>query len=181
MKNVKKKLIFPLCIALALCSMSGAALAAAEEPVMDTDAMSGLISPADTLPGVSVYPTEVRASEENGVCYLEKVYYLTTKDDPADIPTADFEREGRTYTLLDILKNDQTETDTKDYVEVVTLNSETKDMAEIIKRVEPGLEVITEDGYTGILKADYPGITVEAAGYHPKEYEYSCGGRQRFR
>lgn len=85
-----------------LCSMSVAALAA--EPMTEADTVSTMISAADTLPSVSAYPAEVRASEENGVYRLEKVYYLTAKDDPATIPTADFEREGRTYTLLDLLK-----------------------------------------------------------------------------
>lgn len=129
---------------------------------------------APTPAPATVYPAEVRASEENGVSYLEKVYCLTIKDDPAAIPTADFEREGRTYTLLDILKNDQTETETKDYIEVVTLNSETKDMAEIIKQLAPELEVTTEDGYTGILKANYPGITVEVAGYKTSSWTVSA-------
>ena len=133
---MKKKLAFALCTALMLCSMSIAALA------------------ADTLPGISAYPAEVRASEENGVYRLEKVYYLTAKDDPTTIPTADFEREGRTYTLLDLLKNDQTETDTREHIEVVTLESKTKDMAEILKMLEPKLEVKTEDGYEGVLSLD---------------------------
>ena len=96
---------------------------------------------------------------------LEKVYYLTAKDDPATIPTADFEREGHTYTLLDLLKNDQTETDTREHIEVVTLESKTKDMAEILKMLEPKLEVRTEDGYEGVLSLDHTTIQVEAAGY----------------
>lgn len=99
---MKKKVAFALCTALMLCSMSVAALAA--EPMTDADTVSTMISAADTLPGISAYPAEVRASEENGVYRLEKVYYLTAKDDPATIPTADFEREGHTYTLLDLLK-----------------------------------------------------------------------------
>ena len=99
---MKKKVSFALCAALMLCSMSVAALAA--EPMTEADTVSTMISAADTLPGISAYPAEVRASEENGVYRLEKVYYLTAKDDPATIPTADFEREGRTYTLLDLLK-----------------------------------------------------------------------------
>ena len=78
---------------------------------------------------------------------------------------ADFEREGRTYTLLDLLKNDQTETDTREHIEVVTLESKTKDMAEILKMLEPKLEVKTEDGYEGILSLDHTTIQVEAAGY----------------
>ena len=113
----------------------------------------------------AVYPAEVRESEENGVHRIEKVYVLSIRDDPAAIPTADFEREGRSYTLLDVIKNDQTETDTKDHIEVVTVNTNTKDMAAIIQPLEPALEVTTEDGYTGTLAPDYPSITVEADGY----------------
>ena len=45
-------------------------------------------------PPAVVYPAEVRASEENGVARLEKVYYLSVRDDPAAIPTADIAREG---------------------------------------------------------------------------------------
>ena len=160
---MKKKVAFALCAALMLCSMSVAALAA--EPMTEADTVSTMISAADTLPGISAYPAEVRASEENGVYRLEKVYYLTAKDDPTTIPTADFEREGRTYTLLDLLKNDQTETDTREHIEVVTLESKTKDMVEILKMLEPKLEVKTEDGYEGILSLDHTTIQVEAAGY----------------
>lgn len=155
----------------------GALAAGTDETVTETADPAPVVEQeqAATTPAPSaVYPAEVRASEENGVHYLEKVYCLTVKDDPAAIPTADFDREGRTYTLLDILKNDQTETETKDYIEIVTLNSETKDMAEIIKQLAPELEVTTEDGYTGILKADYPGITVEAAGYKTSSWTVSA-------
>ena len=145
--------------------MSSTALAVSAEPIKEADPVTAMITAADTLPGISAYPAEVRASEENGVYRLEKVYYLTAKDDPATIPTADFEREGRTYTLLDLLKNDQTETDTREHIEVVTLESKTKDMAEILKMLEPKLEVKTEDGYEGVLSLDHTTIQVEAAGY----------------
>lgn len=154
---MKKKLAFLLCMTLTLCSTSGAVLAAESE--QDADPASALISAADMPPSVSAYPAEVRTSEENGVYHLEKVYYLTAKDDPSTIPTADFEREGRTYTLLDMLKNDQTETDTREHIEVVTLDSKTKDMAEILKMLEPKLEVKTEDGYEGILSLDHTKYT----------------------
>lgn len=116
-------------------------------------------------PPAAVYPAEVRNVEENGVHRIEKVYYLTVGDDPGAIPTTDFEREGRTYALLDILKNDQTETDVKEHIEIITLETDTSDMAEIMQQLEPTLEVTTEDGYTGKLTPDYPGIIVEASGY----------------
>lgn len=131
--------------------------------------------PAQGAPPPAVlYPAEVRTSEENGMIRLEKVYYLSTRDDPAAIPTGDFDREGRHYTLLDVLKNDLSETDAKDYIEVVTLDSSTKDMAEIIKVLEPEREIATEDGYTGILKPDYTKITVEAAGYKNNSWTVSA-------
>jgi len=96
---------------------------------------------------------------------IDKVYQLSRSDDPADIPTEDFDRDGCHYTLLDVVKTDQAETDTKDYAEVVTLESDTKDIAIIIQQLELSMDVTTEDGYSGTLTPDYPGIKVEAAGY----------------
>ena len=152
---MKHRIVGILGAALMLLSMSAPALAAA-------------------LPSPAIYPAEVRASEENGVARLEKVYYLTTRDDPAAIPTEDFDREGRHYTLLDVLKTDMSETDVKDYAEVITLDSDTKDVGEIIKTLEPELEVVTEDGYNGILKPDYTTITAEAAGYKTSSWTVSA-------
>ena len=150
---------------LALAALPGTALAADAE---GTEPAQGAQPPA------VLYPAEVRTSEENGMIRLEKVYYLSTRDDPSAIPTGDFDREGRHYTLLDVLKNDLSETDAKDYIEVVTLDSSTKDMAEIIKTLEPEREIATEDGYTGILKPDYTKITVEAAGYKNNSWTVSA-------
>ena len=150
---------------LALAALPCTALAAETE---GTEPAQGAPPPA------VLYPAEVRTSEENGMIRLEKVYYLSTRDDPSAIPTGDFDREGRHYTLLDVLKNDLSETDSKDYIEVVTLDSSTKDMAEIIKMLEPEREIATEDGYTGILKPDYTKITVEAAGYKNNSWTVSA-------
>lgn len=150
-------------------------LALAALPCTAMAAEAGDTEPAQGAPPpAALYPAEVRTSEENGMIRLEKVYYLSTRDDPAAIPTGDFDREGRHYTLLDVLKNDLSETDSKDYIEVVTLDSSTKDMAEIIKTLEPEREIATEDGYTGILKPDYTKITVEAAGYKNNSWTVSA-------
>lgn len=137
-----------LILALALCPAS--ALAAEQDTGGSNQAPS------------AAYPAEVRESEENGVHRIEKVYILSVRDDPAAIPTANFEREGRSYTLLDVIKNDQTETDTKDHIEVVTLATDTKDMAAIIQQLEPALEVTTEDGYTATV--EYKGEVSRTSG-----------------
>ena len=121
--------------------------------------------PIPTPDSVPLYPAEVKQSEENGMTRIEKIYYLSAQDDPANIPTEDFEREGKVYTLLDVLKQAQIESDTQDYVEVLTLDSDTQDMGKILAMLEPELEVQTEDGYQGVLSLDHTTITVEAAGY----------------
>ena len=161
---MKKRIHALLCAAVMLCSITGNALAVEAPVAMETTTdFAGIVEAVPMM--TSLYPAEVRVSEEQGIHRLEKVYYLTAADDPTAIPTGDFEREGRIYTLLDILKNDQTETDTKDHIEIITQESNTKDMAEIIKTLEPELEIRTEDGYTGILALEYTTIAVEAAGY----------------
>ena len=165
MKHKRSNLFLATVLLLAIALLPGTALA------VDAD---GEEPSPDAPPLAAVYPAEVRTSEENGMIRLEKVYYLSVKDDPAAIPTEDFDREGQHYTLLDVLKTDLSETDTKDYIEVVTLESETKDMAEIIKTLEPELEIVTEDGYSGVLKPDYANICVEAAGYRTCSWTVSA-------
>ena len=165
MKHRRSNLISVIVLLLAIALLPGTALAA--------NADDGEPTP-DAPPPAAVYPAEVRTSEENGMIRLERIYYLSVKDDPAAIPTEDFDREGRHYTLLDVLKTDLSETDIKDYIEVVTLESETKDMGEIIKALEPEMEIVTEDGYTGVLKPDYTNIAVEAAGYRNVSWTVSA-------
>lgn len=164
---MKKRVLFMFCIVVMFCCMAGTVTAAeATENVLEEGApLAELLEQTTPEVPTTIYPAEVRASEEDGVVRLEKIYYLTTKDNPASIPTNDFEREGRIYTLLDILKNDQTEIDTKDHIEIITQDSKTKDMAEIIKTLEPELEISTEDGYVGRLLLDYTTIAVEATDY----------------
>ena len=159
--------IFPtvtaLLLALSLCLCS--ALAAGDE---------GRDSPEPTTSAgyegeahAALYPVEVQEYTAGDLDELRisKTYELSSTDDPTLIPTGDFERSGRVYTLLDIIREDQTETDTKEHIEVVTLETDTSDMAEILQLLEPELEITTEDGYTGVLTPDYPSIQVEASGY----------------
>lgn len=112
-----------------------------------------------------LYPVEVTEYMEGDSSRLKKIYVLTPADDPSLIPTEDFDREGQTYTLLDITRQDQVETDTRDYTETVTLESKTKDMDAILPQLTATPEVDTEEGYTGVLTLDTASIQVEAAGY----------------
>lgn len=148
------KRITPLLMAVILaCAMTCPALAAE--------------APEGTAPvrPAALYPTEIVETETGSGRRLEKVYLLTAADNPANIPTADFEREGYRYTLLDVTRQDYTESETREHTETVTLDSGTKDMDKIMPQLAATREVTTEDGFTGILTLDTTSITVEAAGY----------------
>ncbi len=90
---------------------------------------------------------------------------LSAADNPDNIPTEEFEREGYHYTLIDIVRQDYSESDAKEYRETFTINSKTKDMASIMPQLAATREVETEDGYAGTLMLDTGSIKVEAAGY----------------
>ena len=172
------KRFFTAILAVMMIAMLGVPAFAAEAPetaetAEPVDTVESLTTtPEETemeetavAPSPKLYPAEVVMKEENGALRLEKVYILRASDDPAGIDTADFERDGCTYTLLDILKNDLTESETKDHIEVLTKETDTKDLSKILPLFAPTLELSTEDGYAGVLTLDHTSITVEAAGY----------------
>ena len=96
---------------------------------------------------------------------ISKVYQLSLSDDPSGIPTEDFERGGRRYYLLDMIKEDEIGVDTQDYTDTITVDSDTNDLSKILKQLDPHRDVTTEDGHTGLLALDYTSVKVEAKGY----------------
>lgn len=124
--------------------------------------------------GTEQYPIEVQEYMEGDNPRIKKVYQLSLNEDPAGIPTGDFERDGRLYYLLDMTRKDEVGVDTQSHTETVTLDSDTGKLEEVLKRLDPELELTTEDGYTGILALDYTSVTVEAAGYATKTSNLSA-------
>ena len=148
-----KKRAVPLLLAvISACTMTCPALAA-ETP---TSASSAALYPVEV--------TEYTAGDLDEF-RISKTYELSPMDDPTRIPTGDFERSGCLYTLLDIIKEDQTETDSKYYTETVTLDSKSKDMEEIMPLLAVTCEAATEDGYSGVLTLDTSSIQVKPSGY----------------
>jgi len=96
---------------------------------------------------------------------IDKVYQLSLSDDPSGIPTDDFERDGRRYYLLDLTRKDEVGVDTQPYTETVTMDSDTGELSEVLKRLDSQKEVTTEDGYTGVLILDHTSVKVEVKGY----------------
>lgn len=149
---MKCKIITCCLAALTLCAAAVPALAAGQEQ----------------------YPIEVQEYMEGDSPRIKKVYQLSLNEDPAGIPTGDFERDGRLYYLLDMTRRDEVGVDTQPYTETITLDSDTGKLEEVLKRLDPELEAATEDGYTGTLALDYTSVAVEAAGYATKTRNLSA-------
>ena len=72
-------------------------------------ALGALSPPAFAAQGKTQYPVSVEEYTEDGTDAhrIKKVYQLSLSDDPAGIPTEDFERDGVLYRLLDLtMKNE---------------------------------------------------------------------------
>ena len=96
---------------------------------------------------------------------VRKVYQLSLSDDPAGIPTEDFEEYGMTFHLMEMTRKTEVGVDTQPLTKTVTTDSKTGDLGEILKQLDAEIESETEDGYTGVLKLDYNSVQVEVKGY----------------
>lgn len=120
---------------------------------------------AEPEQSASYYPTSVEEYMEGDSPRIKKVYQLSLADDPSQIPTEDFERDGRLYYLLDMTRKDEVGVDIQTITQTKTLASETNNMEKILQSLEPQMEVTTEDGYTGTLTLDHTTVKVAADGY----------------
>ena len=153
-----------LAAALLFCVMCTPVLmGAAAEPEPETQ--DGETAQVETPPQPALYPIDIVYSEDDTAWRLEKVYQLDASADPSVIPTENFEQEGWEYVFLELLAEDQRETDTNEHIEQITQESCTKDTETVLKNLAPTLEYAGEDGYTGILTLDTASVKVEAAGY----------------
>ena len=153
-----------LAAALLFCVMCTPVLmgAAAESEPETQDEETAQV---ETPPQPALYPIDIVYSEDDTAWRMKKVYQLDASADPLVIPTENFEHEGREYVFLDLLAEDQRETDTKEHTQQITQESSTKDTETVLKNLAPTLEYAGEDGYMGVLTLDTASVKVEASGY----------------
>lgn len=118
------------------------------------------------------YPTSVTQSEDG--TELKKFYDLGPADDPAGIPRSDFEQDGFRYTLVEILKQELPEQESRQHTETVSLESKNKDMESVLALLPQEREFITEDGLSGILTLQLDTVQVEVSGYGSSTREVSA-------
>ena len=109
------------------------------------------------------YPTSVTRSEDG--TEIRKVYDLGPGEDPAGISRSDFQQDGVHYTLVDLLKQELPENESRQHTETVTLQSKNKDMASVLALLPQQREFVTDDGLSGVLTLQLDTVQVDVAGY----------------
>ncbi len=150
------KRIFTTICALALITAGALPAFAAESPAPPPEPDQGCYYPIKVEEYTSGPLDEPR---------IDKVYQLSLGDDPSGIPTGDFERNGRLYYLLDMVRKDEIGVDTQTHTETVTMASDTNKMDDILQRLDAEMEFTSEDGYTGTLRLDHTSVQVTTDGY----------------
>lgn len=111
------------------------------------------------------YPSEVHHYERNYKRVIEQIYELNHDQEPSDKICEDFVQDGYFYTLESITKSEKSTTDTKEHKEIVTVESQSKNIGDIMPLLAKTKAVTTADGYNGTLNLDESSITVKAKGY----------------
>ncbi len=123
-------------------------------------------------PAQVCYPTSVTRSEDGAE--IRKMYDLSPEDDPAGIARSDFEQDGWHYTLVDLLKQELPENESRQHTETVSVASKNKDMASVLALLPQTREFITDDGLSGVLTLKLDTVNVEPSGYGSSTKEVSA-------
>ena len=115
------------------------------------------VEPYELLPvDVIYYPNQME---------IRKIYEMSANVDPAALPRAGFTRDNIRYKHMDILREVKIGEETKAFIEIETIDSANNDIESILKVLPQTKEVLTEDGFFGILYLNTSTITSEATGY----------------
>lgn len=115
-------------------------------------------------------PQEIIKDSENGLMTVQKVYVLPKTESGESIPTEGYTEDGIEYVFTELVTKDNSQTDTKEHTETVSIHTDTNNTSAVISQFKPSLEISTEDGYTGTLELDYTTLDVKAKGYGTKNY-----------
>ena len=96
---------------------------------------------------------------------LKKIYDLSPEDDPAGIARSDFEKDGYHYTLVDLLRQELPENESRQHTEHVSIESAKKDMESVLALLPQERDFITDDGLMGTLTLRLDTVQVEPSGY----------------
>ena len=114
-------------------------------------------------------PEKVTVQNLNGVQQYIKEFTVSNITDPESLIEDDFSYEGFRYTYSDITKTNNFIEDTKEMSQIITVNTDKKDLSVILENLEP--EIWYEDEhYSGKLYLDHTSLETEVAGYKKVNY-----------
>jgi hypothetical protein len=184
-----KKLIVILCFIGALVAAAPALSASATEYESEPPNVTITVvipdpigAPADssaveTAPAehsiVKIYPSDVTDIRDGSGWQIVKTYELSEYEKPEDIPCDPFERRGWRFTLTDIIRHEMANAETREHTETVALETETKELEQILTMFSPSMDYKSDDGFAGIIMLDISSIKVETAGISTSGYTMS--------
>lgn len=86
------------------------------------------------------------------------------------IPKEGFTESDVEYVFEGMKVVDNSEEDTKEYVENINYHTSTNDAEAVIALFSPTIEVSTEDGYIGVLAFDHSTLELTPAGYSSRKF-----------
>ena len=115
-------------------------------------------------------PNEVIMGTLDDYKTIEKVYVLPGDSDENIIPKENFTESDVEYVFEEMKVVDNSEEDTKEYVENINYHTSTNDAEAVIALFSPTIEVSTEDGYIGTLTFDHSTLELTPAGYSSRKF-----------
>lgn len=117
----------------------------------------------------SFVPDDVTYQNLNGQQLAIKTFTLLPNQDPASLMEPDFDFDGFHYVYSSIVKEEQIFDEQKEHTETVTVNTDSKDLEDILAELKPTIEY--DDGTaSGTLALDHSTLKTEAAGYKKSSY-----------
>ena len=117
-------------------------------------------------------PTNTVVQNLNDSQQAIKAFTVPADHDPQSLIEQPFELEGYLYTFADIVKTENPVEETMPHTEVITVETDKKDLAAILKQLKPTIEY--DDGtFKGTLALNHTSLITEASGYVPKSYTVS--------
>ena len=132
--------------------------------------MALLMLTVNVLASDVLVPNEVIMGTADEYKTIEKVYVLPKGSDESLIPKETFTESDVEYVFEEMKVVDNSEEDTKEYVENINYHTSTNDAEAVIALFSPTIEVSTEDGYIGVLAFDHSTLELTPAGYSSRKF-----------
>ncbi len=120
------------------------------------------------------YPADVTYSTDEGINEIRKYYEMSAEEEPSMKATEGFVLDGVAYSLVDMLRQELPEHQSRAYEETVTVESKSKELEDVLPLLADTKEIITEDGFEGVATLDVSSIAVDAAGYKNSSWKVTA-------